>query len=240
MQQKLLRKAGLLGMVFLLSGVVLTGCIDEPNPPVLDRITSEVRFVHAVPNADLVDIWVDDEPIVTNVSYKAASEYLTVNSGNRFFRVVPAGQDSSNAVFRSQVSVRSLMKITAVFFNSAEDVQLLTTQERFTYADETSKLVNDSCEVKLINLNSRSESFGLARKIGENDYEVVINPVQAGALSPYLRMPAMSGEFYAGRDGGGVVLESAITDATFAHPHRYTVIVVGDSGSLELVKLQDE
>ena len=64
MQQKLLRKAGLLGMVLLLSGVVLTGCIDEPNPPVLDRITSEVRFVHASPDAPAVDITLTDGTIL--------------------------------------------------------------------------------------------------------------------------------------------------------------------------------
>ncbi|MCB2205465.1 DUF4397 domain-containing protein [bacterium] len=240
MQQKLLRKAGLLGMVLLLSGIVLTGCIDEPNPPVLGRITSEVRFVHAIPGTAAVDIWVDDEPAVTNVGYKGASDYLTVNSGNRFFRVVPAGQDSSAAIFRSQVNVRSLMKITALFHNTDQDVQLLTTQERFTYADETSKLIDDSCEVKLINLSLTSAKYGLAKRIGENDFEVVISPIDGGLLTPYLRMPAMSGDYFIARDGGGVVLDSEMAGASFENPHRYTVVVVGADGALELVKLLDE
>jgi hypothetical protein len=239
MQQKLLRKAGLLGMVLLLSGVVLTGCIDEPNPPVLDRITSEVRFVHAVPDAPAVDIWVDNEPVVTNVSYKAASGYLTVNSGTRFFRVVPAGQDSSNAVFRRQVSVRSLTKMTVAFFNTVSDVALLMTQERFTYADETSILV-DSCDVKLINLNSRGEAFGISKDIGASGYEEIIFPVQAGFLSAYNRIPVQSGDFYASRENGTVDLDSQFPFTFEAPGYRYTFIIVGDSGQLEVLRLQDE
>ncbi len=239
MQQKLLRKAGLLGMVLMLSGVVLTGCIDEPNPPVLDRITSDVRFVHAVPDAPAVDIWVDNEAIATGVSYKNASGYLTVNSGNRFFRVVPAGQDTSNAVFRRLVSVRSLTKMTVAFFNTVSDVMILMTQERFTYSDETSMLV-DSCDVKLINLNSRGEAFGISKSLGEAGYDQIIAPVAAGSLSAYNLIPAQSGEFYASRENGTVDLDSQF-QFTFDSPgYRYTFIIVGDSGQLEVLRLQDE
>lgn len=238
MQQKLLRKAGLLGMVLLLSGVVLTGCIDEPNPPVLDRITSEVRFVHAVPDAPAVDIWVDNDVLVSGVSYKGASGYLTVNSGNRFFRVVPAGQDTSNAVFRRQVSVRSLTKMTVSFSNTVSDIALLMTQERFTYADETSKLI-DSCDVKLINLNSRGEAFGISKDNGTG-FDQVIAPVAAGTLSAYKRINLTSGDFYASRENGTVDVDSKFAYTFEAPGFRYTFIIIGNSGTLEVLRLQDE
>lgn len=239
MQQKLLRKAGLLGIVLLTAGVALTGCIDEPNPPVLGQITSNVRFVHAVPNAGAMDIYADENKIASNVGYKGYSQYLTVNSGNRFLRLVPAGQDTSQAVFRQLVSVRSLTQITMAFHNAAEDVMLLSTQERFTYADETSML-QDSCDVKVLNLNSRGENFGISYEVSEGNYEVLLDPVSAGSLSAYVRVPGQTQNFYAARDNGTVVLDSKFSSSLETPGYRYTFVIFGDSGVLEVLKLQDE
>ena len=233
MRQKLLQKAGLLGLVMLTTGVFLSGCIDEPNPPVLGRVTSEVRFVHAVPDAPAVDIWVDGDKVLSGVPYKAASEYLVVNSGNRFLRLVPAGGDTSSAVFRRMVSVRSLTKMTMAFANSAADPALLITQERFTYADETSKLV-DSCDVKLINLSGTGEALALENT---ND-EVLIPAVNAGSLSAYTRLMAGSTDFYVVRGNGSRAVEFSFN---LQKPgYRYSFVVVGNAGGLEVLTLQDE
>ncbi len=242
MRQKLLQKAGLLSLVLLASGVFLSGCIDEPNPPVLDRVTSEVRFVHAIPDGPAMDIWVDGEAVVTNVNYMGYSGYLTVNSGNRFLRVVPAGADSSAAIFRQLVSVRSLTKMTIAFANSKDDVSLLITQERFTYADETSMLT-DSTDLKLINLSNTGVPYKLQRKVSDQDYEDMIAAIDKNVLTPYLRFSAEQNGFagFAIATGGNSrVVEF---DHTFQKPgYRYTFIIVGpDSQSnLGAIRLQDE
>lgn len=237
MQQKLLRQAGLLAVVLLTTSVMLTGCIDEPNPPVLDRITSEIRFVHAVPDAPSVDIWVDGDKVVSSVGYKGFSNYLEVKSGNRFLRLVPAGGDTSSAVFRRQVSVRSFTKITMAFFNTVDDVLLLSTQERFTYADETSRLV-DSCDVKLINLNSGGDAVKLAVKDGGTGARDLIPSVAAGGLSTYRRVLSESNEYY---------LVNAQNQRVVTFPfefkksgYRYSLIMVGTSLAREVLTLQDE
>ncbi len=237
MRQKLLQKAGLLSLVLLASGVFLTGCIDEPNPPVLDRVTSEVRFIHAVPDGPAVDIWVDGKVEAANVSFKGYSGYLTINSGNRFLRVVPAGADSSAAVFRQLVSVRSLTKMTMVFYNSVAEVGLLITQERFTYADETSKLV-DSTDVKLINLANTGLPYKLQRKVSDDVYADMIAPLAAGSLTAYKRLLAEENSFAIATEGNSRVVEF---DYNFQKQgHRYTVVVVGNTGSLGAIQLQDE
>lgn len=238
MRQKLLQRVGLLGIMLLATGVILPGCIEEPNPPVLDRVTSEVRFVHAVPEGPPVDIWVDDEVAAANVNYKSASGYLTVNSGDRFLRLVPAGADTVESVFRRRVSVRSYTKITMAFFGAMEDVALLSTQERFTYADETSELV-DSADVKLINLANTATPYKLQREVSENTYEDIVPGVAAFTLSPYVRVLAEANNF---------AVASASTNAravefahTFAKPgYRYTIIVVGNTGAVDVLRLQDE
>ena len=237
MRQKLLQKAGLLSLVALMTGVLLSGCIEEPNPPVIGRVTSEVRFVHAVPDGPAVDIWVDAEKVVSGASYKTASTYLTVNSGNRFLRVVPAGADTSAAKFRRLVSVRSLTKMTMAFFNTIDDPSLLITQERFTYADETSMLA-DSCDVKLINLANTGITYRLQHKVGDQDYETLMTAATA-SLSAYNRVPATISDFsVADNTSGARVVEVMQTLQTPGY--RYSFVVVGNAGGLECLVLQDE
>ncbi|MBR9977807.1 MAG: DUF4397 domain-containing protein [Bacteroidetes bacterium] len=238
MRQKLLQRVGFLGIMMLATGVILSGCIEEPNPPVLDRVTSEVRFVHAVPEGPPVDIWVDDEIAAANVNYKSASAYLTVKSGDRFLRLVPAGADTVESVFRRRVSVRSYTKITMAFHGSMEDVTLLSTQERFTYADETSML-EDSVDVKLINLANTGTRYKLQRLVEEpNNYEDIIPLVQALSLSPYIRLVAETNRFAAATEANSRVVEF---DHEFRTPgYRYTFIVVGNTGALDVLRLQDE
>ncbi|MFZ1729462.1 MAG: DUF4397 domain-containing protein [Bacteroidota bacterium] len=240
MRQTLLQKAGLLSLMLIATGAFLSGCIEEPNPPVLDRVTSEVRFVHAVPNTGpnpvSVDIWVDGNKEFSNANFKDASGYLTINSGNRFLRVVPAGGDTSAAIFRQLVSVRSLTKMTMAFFGSDADVQLLITQERFTYADETSKLV-DSCDVKLINLSNTGTDYKLQRKV-DPDYVDLIPIVAKGSLSSYKRLASENADFAVSTDGNARAVEF---NQTLGKPgYRYSFIVVGNTGGLEVLRLQDE
>lgn len=237
MRQKLLQKAGLLGFVLLTTGVFLSSCIEEPNPPVLGRVTSEVRFLHAIPDAPLMDIWVDGDKVLSGVPYKAESKYLVVNSGNRFLRVVPAGGDTSSAVFRRMVSVRSLTKMTMAFHGSTADPALLITQERFTYADETSELV-DSSDVKLINLANTGTTYRLQHKLSDGEYEPLVAAV-AGSLSPYIRVPSGISEFSIADNGSGARV-SEFTHTIQKPGYRYSFVVVGNVGGLECLVLQDE
>ncbi len=236
MQQKLLRQAGWLAVAMLTTGIMLTGCIDEPNPPVLDRITSEIRFVLAIPGAPAVDVYVDEVPVASSVSYKGFSNYLEIKSGNRFLRLVPAGGDTSTAIFRRQVSVRSFTKITMAFFGTMAELDLLATQERFTYADETSKLL-DSCDVKLVNVNLGGEAIKFARKVNDTDAQDLIPAVNQKSLSSYKRVLCESNDFYL------VIGNSRVV--TFAFDlkkpgYRYTFLFIGDATSREVLTLQDE
>lgn len=242
MQQKLLRKAGLLVIVLLASGAMFNGCIDEPNPPVLDRIVSEVRFVHAVSDAPAVDIWVDDEKVLSGVGYKDHSDYLTINSGNRFLRAVPAGADTSQSVFRRLVSVRSLMKITMAFFQNVDDIELMSTQERFTYADETTSLVDSSeAALKVINLNFDGIDYGIAKSVEGNNYESLVAPVPAGFLSAYETIPAQSATCFISR-GGGTVITASQFGHDFQAGYRYSFIIVGtgEQEQLDVLTLTDD
>jgi hypothetical protein len=240
MQRSLLRNAGLVAFVIAATALVVTGCINEPDPPVKDHVTSSVRFVHAVPAAAAMDVWVDAEKLGSTLDFMGFSAYLTVNSGNRFIRLVPAGQDTSTAVFRRAVSVRSYSKMTMAFYGATADIQLLVTQERFTYADETSRLV-DSADVKLINLNSGPEVYYLAYPVPPDSISIMTSPsVSYGNLTAYTRAISRTGDLYILK-GDKKTAAVTFTNFEIKKPgYRYTFIVVGTAGNTQAVALQDE
>ncbi len=235
MQQKLLRKAGLLGVVATALGFFIAGCVDEPTPPVAPPVTSSVRFVHAVFGAPAVDIWVDSLKVFSNVSYSQNTPYKTdIKSGNRFIRLVPAGSDTASAVFRQLVSIRSFTKMTVVFVGDAADMGLLLTQERFTYSNETKKLA-DTAQVKLINTNLAGSAVKLVK-------DAVTGPTVIGAVDPfklssYTNVLGGAYKFFVVTSADEEVKEVNIT---LTGKTRYTFILVGDLASPEVLTLEDD
>jgi hypothetical protein len=51
-----------------------------------------VRVVHASPDAPAVDVWVDGKAALTNVPFKAISDYLALSAGDHKVQVVPTGK----------------------------------------------------------------------------------------------------------------------------------------------------
>lgn len=235
MQQKLLRKAGLLFVAVTALGWTLSGCIDEPNPPVRDEVTSSVRFVHAVSDAPAIDIWSDGVKVAENVGYKGYTSYLSINSGNRFIRITPAGSDTSQALFRQLTSFRSVTQMTIVFFGlGSNGVNMLLTQERFTYSDETD-LMADSADVKLINLNEGLEAVkAVADSISG---PTLLAAVNAYALSPYRKIIASNYNFvFVTSPAAAEITRKTMTLSAQA---RYSFILFGTAAEPQLLTLTD-
>ncbi len=212
---------------------------DEPydhDPWHFDPIFSEVRFVHAISGSGPVDLWVDGKIFVPSLGEHSASKYYNIRSGNRFLRVVPAGKDSSAAIFRRLVSIRSLTKMTTAYYGSSTDPDLLITQERFTYSDVTSSLV-DSAEVKLINLNTSGNSYSLTRGPVGSTNEIIPSKNYTN-LSAYIRIDvAGAGPFHI--ETAQTIVKTLSTFTLQSPGYRYTLIVTGDEAP-HIMILQDE
>jgi hypothetical protein len=65
-----------------------------------DEPDSQVRLVHAVPNAPDVDVYVDGERILQNVAYGSATEYLDLEAGTH--NVVLVGAEEPGGVVPSE------------------------------------------------------------------------------------------------------------------------------------------
>ena len=57
-------------------------------------MSSKIRFIHNVPRAPSVNVFLDGKEVLSNVAYKAVSDYLKVASGSHRVSVNPVGSDA--------------------------------------------------------------------------------------------------------------------------------------------------
>ena len=65
-----------------------------------------VRVMHASPDAPAVDVYVNGQPVLTNVPFFAVSNYLSLPDGSYNVAVTPTGRPEANAVLRATLNVR--------------------------------------------------------------------------------------------------------------------------------------
>ena len=75
----------------LLATVAVGGACDDDDQSTAPAATAQLRVVHASPNAPNVDVLVDGDVALSNVAYKASSNYLAVPQGRRNLKVRAAG-----------------------------------------------------------------------------------------------------------------------------------------------------
>src|SRR5690349_3489796 len=75
----------------LLATLTTAACDDDNDDVTGPGTTASVRVVHASPDAPNVDVLVDNAPALTNVAYKAASNYLAAPTGSRNVKVRATG-----------------------------------------------------------------------------------------------------------------------------------------------------
>lgn len=66
---------------------------------------AQVRVIHASPDAPAVDVYVDDDQVLTNVPFFTASDYLDLPAGTYRLRVTPTGSDLESAVIDANATV---------------------------------------------------------------------------------------------------------------------------------------
>ena len=81
--------------IFVVLTVVLIGCSDDNNNRFVPLEQSSIRVLHASPDAPNVDVLVDNQVVLPDVSYKQASEFLQVLTGTRNIKVNAAGTSTT-------------------------------------------------------------------------------------------------------------------------------------------------
>jgi hypothetical protein len=69
--------------------------------------TAKVRVVHASPDAPAVDVYLNGDQALSNVSFFTASDYLDLPAGTYQVQVTPAGQPASAAVIDASATIEA-------------------------------------------------------------------------------------------------------------------------------------
>jgi hypothetical protein len=81
-----------------------TNQTDDTNVTTRSQSSAFVSVLHASPDAPAVDVYVDDELVLEDVSFGDASDYLEVESGDRLIRIT-AADDPGTIVFEATVTL---------------------------------------------------------------------------------------------------------------------------------------
>jgi hypothetical protein len=82
-------------LILLILMTVLIGCSDDDNNAVVPLESASIRVLHASPDAPNVDVLVDNQVVLSDVSYKQASDFLSVLVGTRNVKVNAAGTSTT-------------------------------------------------------------------------------------------------------------------------------------------------
>jgi Domain of unknown function (DUF4397) len=116
--RSLLRRAGLvlaLGAASLLALPVAAGAQGS---------AAQVRVAHFSPDAPAVDVYVDDDRVLSGVAYKAVSKYLELPAGSYDLAVRPAGAAaSSDPVIEATAEVEGGKAYTVAAVGALDDIE---------------------------------------------------------------------------------------------------------------------
>ena len=86
---------------------------------------ARVRIAHASPDAPAVDVFVDGQSVLTNVTFFTVSDYLQVQPGTHRFQIAPTGKGAANAVIDTTVDLTSAEEYTVMAVGRLAAIQPL-------------------------------------------------------------------------------------------------------------------
>ncbi len=177
--------------------------------------SGRLRVVHASPDAPAVDVYVDDEAVLTGVSFGTISDYLTAPAGERAVRITAAG-DESTVAFDDMVTVQADTNYTAVAFGNLTtdefSVDVLTDDPPSPGSDEAAvSLFHASPDAPPVTVTVASSGDALFEGVGYGEQADYVT-VPAGSYTLEVR-PASGGDPVATFD---VEVEGGTTYAAFA------------------------
>jgi hypothetical protein len=168
----------------VLAGVLALAACDDDDP-VAPAGEGEVRVVHASPDAPNVDVLVDDAPVLSNVPFKAASDYLAVPSGSRNLKVRVAG--TTTVVIDADATVTDGGTYTVLATGPAASIAPLVLE------DNLANPAAGNIKLRLVHASPTAGNVDIyvtAPGADLNAVQPTLSNVPFRAASPYLEVPA--------------------------------------------------
>jgi hypothetical protein len=87
-------------------------------------INSFLRFLHASPGTQAIDIYTDGNLVIKDLAYNETSEYLVVGPGNIHIKVLPAGENTT-PLLDTELNIPPSEAITVPIIGTLPDISLL-------------------------------------------------------------------------------------------------------------------
>ncbi|WP_254663228.1 DUF4397 domain-containing protein [Haladaptatus sp. W1] len=146
--------------------------------------TGMVRVAHASPDAPNVDVWVDGTKVLSDVPFKAISEYLDVPVGKRMVRITAAG-DPDTVAFEGKVSVgKNAYTVAAIGELASDDTEFTP----WVLKDDA-KMMEDTAQVRLAHVSPDAPAVDVTVMDGET---TLFDDVGYGESSDYVSVPSGS------------------------------------------------
>lgn len=217
---------------FLTLALIFAGCSDDDdNNNIVNPTptgTSFIRVVHLSPDAPAVDVWVDGNRVLQNVSFKGSSSYLSVTNGEHRIQLSPAGA-TQPIVLDANVTLEDGMSYTAAAIGRLDEIQaMLVMDNRSTD--------NAQAKVRFIHTSPDAPNVDVAVAGGS----VLFGNVPFGQAASYANVPANTYVLDV-RLAGTQTVALRVPAVALGNGANYTIFAVGLAGdnSLEALPLVD-
>jgi hypothetical protein len=198
---------------------LLVALLLAPQQTMAQDGSASVRVLHMSPDAPAVDVYVDGQRTLENVTFGAAGDYLPVPTGEHRIQIVPTGQENlDDAVIDTTIDLRRARPYTLAAINTPDNIELLVR------SDITRPIPEGQARVRI---------FHVAPDAGVVDIRAAgtTTPVltdQYFKSADYINLPAGTYAFEALRAG---TTEVALTtpELRFEPGWSYTVFVTGST-----------
>ncbi|MDQ3239057.1 MAG: DUF4397 domain-containing protein [bacterium] len=128
-----------------------------PNPG-----TSNVRFVHASPDAPAVDLYVDDKRLLAGNSYKNISRYLSISAGRHTFKLYPtSAKGSGTPVISAELDLNKGWDYTIAASGKLANIQAKV------FSDNLNIPTSGKSKVRVYHLAPNAPAINIAQKGGD-------------------------------------------------------------------------
>lgn len=173
-----------LGSVLTAGGVVGTQLVDDGDEPATQD-TSYLRIAHASPDAPAVDVTVDNETVVTNLSFGEVGDYLTLSSGS--YNVTIAGNETGDIVFEDSVALDS-RSVTTLAAAGEIGENASVPFSPILYDDNAYEPADNESAISVVHLSPDAPAVDVTVGTG-NETTVLAENVSYGQASDYVTVP---------------------------------------------------
>jgi hypothetical protein len=193
------------------------------------RAAATLRVVQASPGAPPVDVLLDGQPLLTNLSFGNPTNYVTLTSQEHRLQVVPSGQTADAAIVDQTIDAAPRQAYLLAVYGRLNDLQ------GAIYEVDLSEIEPGNARVRLINFSPDAGNVDLLESGGDEWF----SDVGLGEASDYRDIaPGVYSADLRGGDNDRVL--RTIPDVTFEETRVYDLIVVGQiaDDSLEVQSLE--